>query len=129
MTEAKIAGINIAYKFENSANTRDLFSPYHRKYIVLVYNRDNNNRNRYFTYQCNKDEEPKIEDLLYCLTMDYKSAEWCDSLDLFIKEYGYEDKPEEAERVFKQLQTYAERYSKLFTEEQVEKLIEHFEDY
>lgn len=75
----------------------------------------------------NQGEEPKDKDLMYALIMEFSSATM--DKEEFFEEFGYDEDSMKAHKIFDQVVANGHKMRTLFTQEDIEKLQEEFQDY
>lgn len=116
----------VGFKCEESTNQQNTFSKMHTRFnITLSYNQQSIT----FDYQCNTTmTEPTKKDCLYCLLMDSSSYEYCENIDDFASEFGYE-KVSECIEAFNGCKKNYQKLHKLFNNDEIEVLRCLFNDY
>lgn len=124
----------LQFTFEEADEQKDLFTRSHVLYKCRIINKANNRRYT-FDYQCNPSatHEPTIEDCLYCLLSDASSVDYCQDEADFLTEFGYidgnADQIRKGLKAFKTCQRTKKAIDRLFTDEEIEALQAHFENY
>lgn len=124
----------IRVRIRKSENQDNLFTPYHRKYNVVV---KYNGKQYSSTYQCNAKEMPKVKDIIYCLLLDASSYDNARDIEDFANEFGYElyeydyvtKYNKETERIYKACKKTSEAMHRMFTDEEIDTLHEEFSEY
>jgi hypothetical protein len=113
---------------EVSETQDNLFTPYHRKYkVVIKYN----GKQYTTTYQCNAKHQPNPKDIIYCLLLDASSYDNANNIEDFANEFGYElyddygyGYNKETEKVYKACKKTSDAMHRMFTEEEMESIYE-----
>lgn len=116
----------ITMEIETHESQTDLFTPYHRKYkVVIKYN----GKQYTTTYQCNAKHNPKESDIIYCLLLDTSSYDNANDIKDFAEEFGYElyndygnKYNKETEKIYKACKKTSEAMHKMFTDSEMEML-------
>jgi hypothetical protein len=133
MTTEKIID-SLKFTATEADEQKDLFTPSHVLYKCRIINPANNRRYT-FDYQCNPSatHEPTKEDCLYCILSDASCAESCADEADFLAEFGYidggADQIRKGLKAFKACQRTKKAIERLFTDDEIEALQAHFENY
>lgn len=117
------------FSFKESIDQSNTFTKEHKRYDVRIRNNLSNVLIT-FEYQCNANNEPNLDDCLWCLVCDYQSYESCnDDLEEFQREFGIES-VNECIRVFNGCKDNYNKLLKLCGSYSTVKWLEHhYEDY
>lgn len=123
---------NLKFTAAEADEQTDLFTPEHTLFKCKITNK-NNKKQFSFNYQCNtKNQQPNIEDCLYCLLLDVNCYESAINIDDFIQEFGYNDNLQrirQGEKAYKACKRTAKAIERLFNNDEIETLNKHFENY
>lgn len=116
----------IKVNYRESKNQDNKFTPYHTRFDVVVEYKGK----KYKTdYQCNTSCNNDMEkDIVYCLLRDAEAFEYCQDIDDFQKEFGY-DKVSDCIKAFEGCKKTYEEFQTMFDDEELEELKTIFEDY
>lgn len=94
--------------------------------VVLKYNGNSIS----ILFHDNYKNESGKDEFLYALLMDAMAYENCFNLADFMDEFGYDyDQRKEAEKVYKACERQYKKLHRLFTEEEIEELLNEFEGF
>lgn len=109
----------------DTLDQQNLFTPYHRKYkVIMKYN----GHQFSCTYQCNVRFTPNVNDIIECIISDMYSYDNTTDMEDFAMEFGYELYDEypkynkETERIYKACKRTSEAMHKMFTDTELEML-------
>lgn len=83
------------------------------KYQVTIGRKDNGKKIS-FVYHDNYKNESKLNDFMYAIISDMRAIEYCNTIEDFMKEFGYKTY-EEAKRVFNGCSKGKEKLLSMFT--------------
>ena len=87
------------------------------------------NNTIWFIYNDNIYNKSTLNDFIYCLLLDSQAYEINKgNVFEFMREFGYND-THEAKRIYNACEKQSERLHKLFTNEEIQQLNKHFENY
>lgn len=92
--------------------------------VTLRYN----NKSVSMTYHDNCLNESGKDDFLYALILDGMAYKNCYNLVEFMYEFGYEEE-KQAQKIYNSCKKQYEKMCKLFTEEEIDQLIEEYADF
>lgn len=116
----------IKVNYKESENQENTFTPYHTRFDVVV---DYKGKRYKTDYQCNTSYSDDIEkDIIYCLLRDAESFEFCQDIDDFSREFGY-DKVSDCLKAFNGCKRTYKAFKRMFSDEELEELKNIFEDY
>lgn len=118
----------IDFECEVSNDVKDLFSKNHVKYDCYI---EYNGFGHHFTYQCNKKDTPKKEEVIACLTSDADGFDCVSDFEDFCDVFGYTkiNQYNEAMKSYNACKSVFEYLNDTFTSEEREELDELLEDY
>lgn len=109
--------------FEGESDSRDIYE--------ITLNKNGKRTSFQFgnsLYASKKGEKPKKADTLYVLKSDYDAYNSVTDARDFAETFGYEDQ-RQANKIYKKLEVNANKYDKMFNQQEKQKLDKIFEDY
>lgn len=120
-----LESIKLSYEVSDDQSEARSWSPCHVKYDCVI---KHNGRQYSFPYFCNRNAKVELKEVLGCLLLDASTTDYNTDLNDFMLELGYED-VKRARKAYNACLKTSKAMHRLFTKEELDKLLDEVDEY